>query len=121
MIRIGIDVGGTGIQFGAVDKNLKILAENSIPTTTSVSFSEQVARIAETVVSTAAAAGYAPEQIESIGVGISSRYRYTLIPFAANTHAAVLAKRSDLIRLSYATAILPASGFGPSPMFSRRC
>ena len=70
MIRIGIDVGGTGIQFGAVDENLKILAENSIPTTTSVPFSEQVSRIAETVVSTAAAAGYTPDQIESIGVGI---------------------------------------------------
>ena len=70
MIRIGIDVGGTGIQFGAIDEKMNILAEESIPTTTSIPVSEQVSRIAETVVSTAAKAGFTPDQIESVGVGI---------------------------------------------------
>lgn len=70
MVRIGIDVGGTGIQFGAIDENMNILAEKSIPTTTSVPFSEQVARIADAVVSTASAAGFSADQIDRIGVGI---------------------------------------------------
>ena len=70
MVRIGLDVGGTGIQFGAIDENMNILAEKSIPTTTSVSFSEQVARIADAVVATASAAGFSADQIDRIGVGI---------------------------------------------------
>ena len=70
MVRIGIDVGGTGIQFGAIDESMNILAEKSIPTTTSVSFSEQVARIADAVVATASAAGFSADQIDRIGVGI---------------------------------------------------
>ena len=70
MVRIGIDVGGTGIQFGAIDENMNILAEKSIPTTTSVSFSEQVARIADAVVATASAAGFSADKIDRIGVGI---------------------------------------------------
>ncbi len=70
MIRIGIDVGGTGIQFGALDNKMNILAEDSIPTNTSIPFSEQVERIAAAVVSTAEAAGCSPDSIESVGVGI---------------------------------------------------
>ncbi len=70
MIRIGIDVGGTGIQFGALDEKMNILAEESIPTDTSVPFSEQVSKIAASVVSTAAKAGFSPDQIQSVGVGI---------------------------------------------------
>ena len=70
MIRIGIDVGGTGIQFGAVDKDLKIIAEVSIPTNTHLPISEQIAQMAATVVTTAAKAGFSPDQIESVGVGL---------------------------------------------------
>ena len=70
MIRIGIDVGGTGIQFGALDNKMNILAEDSIPTNISIPFSEQVERIAAAVVSTAEAAGCSPDSIESVGVGI---------------------------------------------------
>ena len=32
MIRIGIDIGGTGIQVGVVSENYTILSEGSIPT-----------------------------------------------------------------------------------------
>ncbi len=70
MIRIGIDVGGTGIQVGALNHHRKILAEKSIPTLTDIPFSDQVARIAECVTATAASVGAGPEQIESVGVGI---------------------------------------------------
>ena len=32
MIRIGVDVGGTGIQIGVVNREYKIIQESSIPT-----------------------------------------------------------------------------------------
>ena len=72
MIRIGIDVGGTGIQFGALDNKMNILAEDSIPTNTSIPFSEQVERIAAAVVSTAEAAGCSPDSIESVVIKVRS-------------------------------------------------
>ena len=70
MIRIGIDVGGTGIQFGAVDETMNILAEKSIPTETSIPVPEQIKKMADAVVSTAEAAGCTMEQVASVGVGI---------------------------------------------------
>ena len=70
MYRIGIDVGGTGIQVGVIDERLQILAEGSIPTCTDIPFPEQVARIAACVESTAAAAGLRRDQIVSVGAGI---------------------------------------------------
>ncbi len=70
MVRIGIDVGGTGIQFGAVDEKLNILAEESIPTDTSIPVSAQIEKMAAAVVSTAAKAGCSPDQILSVGVGL---------------------------------------------------
>ena len=42
MIRIGIDIGGTGIQIGAVDENNQIIAHASIPTRTDIPFEDQV-------------------------------------------------------------------------------
>ena len=42
MIRIGLDIGGTGIQIGAVDEQNHIIAQSSIPTRTDLPFSEQV-------------------------------------------------------------------------------
>ena len=70
MFRIGIDVGGTGIQVGVIDDQHRILAEGSIPTRTDIPFAEQIARITDCVVSTAASAGIRSEQIRSVGVGI---------------------------------------------------
>jgi glucokinase len=70
MYRIGIDIGGTGIQVGVLDEKYAIVAEGSIPTVISDSFSAQVGRIVDCVLSTASSAGIAKEQIESIGVGI---------------------------------------------------
>ena len=70
MYRIGIDVGGTGIQVGILDDSLKILAEDSIPTSTSIPFSEQIERIVACAVSVAASIGVTRDRIEHIGVGI---------------------------------------------------
>lgn len=70
MIRIGIDVGGTGIQIGVVDTDNHIIQEGSIPTRTDLPFEEQLSRIAGCVVSTVRAASLSEEDIGSIGVGI---------------------------------------------------
>ena len=47
MIRIGIDIGGTGIQVGVVSEDYKIIREGSIPTRKDLPFEEQVRQIAE--------------------------------------------------------------------------
>lgn len=70
MIRIGADVGGTGIQIGAVNRENRIIRESSIPTRTDLPFEEQVRQIAECAVSTARDAGFTVDDIESVGVGI---------------------------------------------------
>ena len=70
MIRIGVDVGGTGIQIGVVDKEHHIIQESSIPTRTDIPFEEQVKHIADCIVSTVQAAGLSEDDIESVGIGI---------------------------------------------------
>ena len=73
MIRIGIDVGGTGIQVGAVNENLEIIARDGIPTRTDIPFGEQVHRIAQCVLGLLQPKGNPPlreEDIVSVGVGI---------------------------------------------------
>lgn len=70
MIRIGVDVGGTGIQIGVVDKEYHIIQESSIPTRTDIPFEEQVKHIADCIVSTVQAAGLNEDDIESVGIGI---------------------------------------------------
>lgn len=70
MVRIGVDVGGTGIQMGVVDDAGRIVAKESIPTQTQLPIEEQVAQIADCAVRTAAAAGYGPQDIGFVGFGI---------------------------------------------------
>ena len=69
-MRIGIDVGGTGIQVGLVNRDLHIIAESSIPTRTDIPFEDQVREIVTCVLSLISTAGYNPDEIESVGVGI---------------------------------------------------
>ena len=45
MIRIGVDVGGTGIQIGVVNREYKIIQESSIPTRTDLPFEEQLCQL----------------------------------------------------------------------------
>ena len=70
MIRIGIDVGGTGIQIGVVNRKNQIMKEGSIPTRTDLPFDQQVKQMADCVVNTVHEAGLSVEDIESVGVGI---------------------------------------------------
>ena len=70
MIRIGIDVGGTGIQIGAVDETGRILHSESIPTRTDLPFAEQVAQMAECTKRVIAAVGCTEEDVVSIGAGV---------------------------------------------------
>lgn len=70
MVRIGVDVGGTGIQIGVVNPENKILHESSIPTRTDIPFTEQIRLIAECILSTVREAGLTEDDIESVGVGI---------------------------------------------------
>ena len=70
MVRIGIDIGGTGIQVGVVTDGFRIIREESIPTRKDLPFEEQVRQIADCVVSAAQASGHTVEEIESVGVGI---------------------------------------------------
>ena len=70
MIRVGIDVGGTGIKIGIVDEKIQIIQEGSIPTVTDIPFEDQVKRIVDCVLSTVEKAGLSPDDIESVGVGI---------------------------------------------------
>ena len=70
MPRVGIDIGGTGIQVGIINEQYQIISEGSIPTRRDLSFSEQVKQIADCVIATASSAGISTEDIESVGVGI---------------------------------------------------
>ena len=70
MIRIGVDVGGTGIQIGIVSKKNQIVQEGSIPTHTDLPFDEQIRQIADCIDATVHAAGFSEDDIESVGIGI---------------------------------------------------
>ena len=70
MVRIGVDVGGTGIQMGVVSDAGRIIVKDSIPTRIDLPFEEQVAQIADCVVRTAVAAGYTADEIDTVGFGI---------------------------------------------------
>lgn len=70
MVRIGVDVGGTGIQIGLVSNDYHIIHESSIPTRTDLTFDEQVRQIADCIVSTVRSAGFTENDIESVGIGI---------------------------------------------------
>ena len=70
MIRIGMDIGGTGIQIGAVDENMKIIARGAVPTRTDLPFAEQVRQMAECALEVVRSAGLSPEDVVSVGAGI---------------------------------------------------
>ncbi len=70
MIRIGVDVGGTGIQIGVVNNDYQIIQENSIPTRTDLPFEEQLRQISECIVNTVRESGFSVNDIESVGIGI---------------------------------------------------
>ena len=70
MIRIGVDVGGTGIQIGVVNREYKIIQESSIPTRTDLPFEEQLRQISECILNIVRESGFSVNDIESVGIGI---------------------------------------------------
>ena len=70
MVRIGIDVGGTGIQIGVVDAEGRILAKNSIVTRIDLPFQEQIAQMAACALETLRASGHTLDEVVSIGAGV---------------------------------------------------
>ncbi len=70
MVRIGLDVGGTGIQIGVVDQDGRILEKGSVVTRIDLPFSEQVAQMAACAQDTLRRSGHTLEEVESIGAGV---------------------------------------------------
>ena len=70
MVRVGVDVGGTGIQVGVVNRDNTIIAERSIPTRKDLPFEEQVREIVRCILSTVDDAGMGQDDIASVGIGI---------------------------------------------------
>ena len=70
MIRIGMDVGGTGIQIGVVDEQGTILDKDSIRTRTDLPFEEQVKQMADCVKGLLRRGGYTEDDVASVGAGV---------------------------------------------------
>ena len=70
MKRIGIDVGGTGIQIGLVDETFRIVAEDSVPTRTDLTFEQQISQMASCVDRLLKKNGLQEKDVASIGAGI---------------------------------------------------
>ncbi len=86
MVRIGIDVGGTGIQIGVVDEKGRILQKSSIVTRTDLPFSEQMAQIAASALDTLQKSGHTIDEVSSVGAGVPgvADQRTGVIPFCTN-------------------------------------
>ena len=69
MYYIGIDLGGTNIAVGLVDREGAILAKKSVPTHAERSEEAVIDAIADAVRSLVAEAGYTMSDVESVGIG----------------------------------------------------
>ena len=69
MVYVGIDLGGTGIKVGLVNKEGQVLAKKSAPTGAGRSEDAIIEDIAATVSSLVKEYGVSWERIESIGIG----------------------------------------------------
>ena len=70
MYYIGIDVGGTGVQVGVVDRKGHILAKDSFPTGVGRPYQDIIKDMADCTRSAAAKAGIDLAEVQSVGVGI---------------------------------------------------
>ena len=64
---LGIDIGGTDIKLGVVDKDYKIVSKHSIPTVTGRPVEEMIAEIAAAGKETVKMAGLSDDDIIHIG------------------------------------------------------
>ncbi len=70
MVRIGIDIGGTGIQMGAVNERFEIIARSSMSTRTDIPFPDQIMEMAACLNRLFDGTGISREDVESVGAGI---------------------------------------------------
>ncbi len=70
MVYVGIDIGGTGIQLGIVDREGNILCKGGIVTRIDIPFEEQIKAMADCVLETLEKSGYTLEDVASIGAGV---------------------------------------------------
>ena len=70
MLRIGVDVGGTFIKAGVVDKSYVILHKVSVPTGGAAGYEDMVRKIAHAAELAAQEAGVAVKDCASVGIGI---------------------------------------------------
>ncbi len=71
MVRIGLDIGGTGIQVGAVDESGKIVARSAITTRIDIPFEDQIRDMAGCVLSLFNAdTGLTLDDVISVGAGV---------------------------------------------------
>ena len=73
MIRIGLDIGGTGVQIGAVNEQNQIIAQASIPTRTDIPFEEQVDQMTtciQSLLNPAQNPELSMDNVVSVGAGI---------------------------------------------------
>ena len=69
MYRAGIDLGGTNIKAGIVDKQQHIIAEASVPTNVERPYQEIIRDMAELVKTLLKQKGIGETQLKSIGIG----------------------------------------------------
>ena len=70
MFDIGIDVGGTGIQLGLVDREGRIVQRGAIVTEAGIGYEKQIKAIADCILETVASSGHSLDEIDTIGAGV---------------------------------------------------
>ena len=88
MIYIGIDLGGTGIKAGAVDKNGNILHKDSCSTGVERGYEAVIRDMALLAQQVVKDSGHVLSEVKSIGIGIPGIIdpKSGRIPFCTNLH-----------------------------------
>ena len=86
MIRIGMDIGGTGIQMGIVNEQGTILAKDGVVTRTDIPFEEQISQMAACALNLMDKNGYTLQDLASVGAGVPgvADQRTGIIPKCVN-------------------------------------
>ena len=86
MIRIGMDIGGAGIQMGIVNEQGTILAKDGVVTRTDIPFEEQISQMAACALNLMDKNGYTLQDLASVGAGVPgvADQRTGIIPKCVN-------------------------------------
>ena len=108
MIRIGMDVGGTGIQVGLVNDQGMILAKDSVVTRTDIPFPEQINNMAGCALQLLKANGFTLQDLASVGAGV---------PGVANQRTGVIPKCVNMGWVNVPFREEMSKHFGGRPVF----